>query len=86
MCDCELTPFPFSTLFTKTLWCRMLRSFYKSVRQFFVLDEATTAVEYAVMLALILMAVIAAIGTFGSQTGGLWGNTNTQFESHGFGS
>lgn len=47
-------------------------------------DEATTTVEYAVMLAFILMACIAAIGSLGSQSGGMWGNTRNQLESHGF--
>lgn len=35
--------------------------------------EAATSVEYSVMLALILMAVLAAVGTVGVQSGGLWG-------------
>ncbi len=35
-------------------------------------EEAATAVEYAVMLALIIMAVLGAIGSVGSKTGGLW--------------
>jgi pilus assembly protein Flp/PilA len=36
-------------------------------------QEAATSVEYSVMLALILMAVLAAVGTVGARTGGLWG-------------
>jgi pilus assembly protein Flp/PilA len=48
-------------------------------------DEAATAVEYAVLLALILMAVIGAIATFGSETGGLWGNIDTQLDATQFG-
>ena len=58
---------------------RFLRKFYRN-------EEGTTAVEYAVMLALILVVVISAIGAFGSQNGGLWGNTDSQFAAHGFGS
>ena len=48
-------------------------------------DEAATAVEYAVLLALILVAVIGAIATFGSQTGGLWGGIDTKLDSTQFG-
>jgi pilus assembly protein Flp/PilA len=36
-------------------------------------DEAATAVEYAVMLAMILIAVIGAIGMVGGQTANMWG-------------
>jgi pilus assembly protein Flp/PilA len=44
------------------------------ITQFLKNDEAATAVEYAVMLALILVSVIGAIGTVGAGTGGLWSN------------
>jgi Flp pilus assembly pilin Flp len=48
--------------------------------------EATTAVEYAVLLALILMSVIAAVSTVGSQSGGLWSNIKGQLQNTSFGS
>ena len=48
-------------------------------------DEAATAVEYAVLLALILMAVIGTIGAVGAQTGGLWGGIDTSLEATEFG-
>ena len=48
-------------------------------------DEAATAVEYAVLLALILMAVIGAVGSFGSEAGGLWGGVDTKLEATEFG-
>ncbi len=35
-------------------------------------EEATTAVEYAVMLAMVLMATIGAITSVGVGTGGMW--------------
>ena len=47
-------------------------------------DEAATAVEYAVILALILMAVVGAIGGLGTQTGGLWHGINGRLEDVGF--
>ena len=43
-------------------------------RRFFRDEKAATAVEYAVMLAMILITVIAAIGSAGSATGGMGGN------------
>ena len=49
-------------------------------------EDAATAVEYAVMLALILIAVIGAIGSVGAQTGGMWGTIDSDLTSVGFGS
>jgi Flp pilus assembly pilin Flp len=43
-------------------------------------EDATSAVEYAVMLALILVVAIGAISSFGSEQGGLWGNVGSQLE------
>ncbi len=57
-----------------------------SIRRFICEADGTTAVEYAVMLAMILMGVIATIGALGSQSGGMWGGVNTNLSSHGFGS
>jgi len=51
----------------------------------FLKDEsAATAVEYSVMLALVLMAVFASIGLFGSEASALWGNISTSIaaEAH----
>lgn len=47
-------------------------------------EEAATAVEYAVLLALILISVIGAIGAVGTQTGGMWSNNQAQLKSVGF--
>lgn len=58
----------------------------RHIKRFLVDTEATTAVEYAVMLAMILMAVISAVATVGSQSGGMWGNIDTDLTSAGFGS
>ena len=60
-----------------------MKTFFKTLwRQ----EDAATAVEYAVMLALILIAVIGAIGSVGAQTGGMWGNIDSDLTSAGFGS
>jgi pilus assembly protein Flp/PilA len=47
-------------------------------------EQGATSVEYAVVLALILIAVIGAIGSLGAETGGLWGGINTDLEDAGF--
>ena len=45
-------------------------------------DEAgATAVEYAVMLAMIIIAVIASVGSVGVGTGGLWSNTSSELSN-----
>jgi pilus assembly protein Flp/PilA len=49
-------------------------------------EDGTTAVEYAVMLALILAGIIASIASVGSGTGGLWSSTHQAFNAVGFGS
>lgn len=46
--------------------------------------EAATAVEYAVLLALILVAVISAIRSFGFANGGLWSNNIDRMSDAGF--
>jgi len=47
-------------------------------------EEAATATEYAVMLALILLAVIGVIGTLGAQSGGMWGGIEGDLRDVGF--
>jgi len=49
-------------------------SFASKVRRFLVSEDGPTAVEYAVMLALIIVVAIAGITTVGS-------NTNTTFSN-----
>jgi Flp pilus assembly pilin Flp len=47
--------------------------------------DGPTSVEYAVMLALIIGAIISAIGAVGSQTGGLWSNIYSSLNNVSFG-
>ena len=54
------------------------------IAQFLRDEAAASAVEYAVMLALILMSVIGAIGMVGAQSGGMWGNIIDQLTDVGF--
>ena len=46
-------------------------------------DEGATAVEYAVVLALILMVVISAVATLGVNTKGMWNFILTQLTAFG---
>lgn len=58
----------------------------QSLKRFLAEEDGPTAVEYAVLLGLILMAVVSAIGAFGGTTGAMFGNINSNMQSHGFGS
>ena len=51
-----------------------MRNLAKSVKRFLVSEDGPTAVEYAVMLALIVVVCLAAITAIGQ-------NANTQFET-----
>lgn len=55
------------------------------LRRFLRSDEAATAVEYAVMMALILLACIGAIRSLGDGSSGLWGNNKSELDAAGFG-
>ncbi len=48
----------------------------KSVRQFVVSEDGPTAVEYAVMLALILVACITIVTTLGTTISGTFSKVN----------
>lgn len=56
------------------------------IRQFVQGSEAAAAVEYAVLLALILVAIVGAIGAVGSTTGGMWGGIDASLVAIGLGS
>ena len=44
-------------------------------------QEAATAVEYAVMLALIIVVCFVAIGALGTQNAALWSDNNGQISA-----
>ena len=54
----------------------------KFFTDFLANDEGTTAVEYGVMLALILLGMIVSVGAFGGSTGSWWGGIVTEFTSY----
>ena len=56
---------------------------FKSIHRFVVADDATTAVEYAVLLAMILVAIIIGVTQAGGGVSAWWGNIKGELESHG---
>ena len=51
-----------------------MRKLVLAARSFLAEEDGPTAVEYAVMLSLVLMACFAAITTFGAKTNSLFQN------------
>jgi len=51
-----------------------MRKFYALTKQFVLAEDGPTAVEYAVMLALIIVVCIAAITTLGSNASNTFSN------------
>ena len=54
----------------------MYRTVVKTAVRFLKKDDGPTAVEYAVMLALIIVVCIAAIATLGSNANSTFGNVS----------
>jgi pilus assembly protein Flp/PilA len=52
------------------------------IQKFIQEEAAATAVEYAVMLALILMTMILAIQSFGGTIASMFGTANTEIDTH----
>ena len=53
-------------------------SMYNRVRRFLVSEDGPTAVEYAVMLALIVIVALTAIQTVGTRTSATFNNIANQ--------
>lgn len=56
----------------------------KTIQNFLYNDEAATAVEYAVMLALIIVSCVGGVLLVGQSTNTMWGNVDTELQGHGF--
>ena len=54
-----------------------MRDMLKKVQRFVVSEDGPTAVEYAVMLALILVACITIVTTLGTSISGTFNTVNT---------
>jgi pilus assembly protein Flp/PilA len=47
-------------------------------------EQAATAVEYAVMLAAVLMVILLAVGSVGAHSGGMWSRVLSSLLGVGF--
>ncbi len=55
-----------------------MKDFGKSIKRFLVSEDGPTAVEYAVMLALIVILAIGTITTLGTSIKSAFANVNTE--------
>ncbi len=53
----------------------------KRLLRFFCRDDGPTAVEYAVMLALIIVVCLTAISLVGGGTANMWSNNQQQIDN-----
>jgi pilus assembly protein Flp/PilA len=51
----------------------------KSLKRFLTAEDGPTAVEYAVMLALLIVICVGAVTTVGTKTSGSYSNTNSHY-------
>ena len=58
-----------------------MSSFFKSVQTFVASEDGPTAVEYAVMLALILVACITIVTNLGTTVSGTFSKVNSTLSS-----
>lgn len=56
----------------------MFGRFVRTAVRFLEKEDGPTAVEYAVMLALIIAVLIAAIGTIGTETNSMYNTISTE--------
>ncbi|MFN9720021.1 MAG: Flp family type IVb pilin [Planctomycetota bacterium] len=54
----------------------------EATRQFFFSEDGTAAVEYAVLLGGILLAIIVGVSTAGGGVGNWWGNIRNKILSY----
>lgn len=60
-------------------WCGPMKSLITFLKD----ESGPTAVEYAVMLGLIIMTAILAISSMGQQVGTLFSNADAEMQAHG---
>lgn len=58
--------------------------FLTSIRSFCTREDGVTAVEYCVMLALVLLTMLIGITAVGSGVSDWWNNINTELDTNGF--
>ena len=57
-----------------------MRSYMNKLRRFILEEDGPTAVEYAVMLAMIIMACLSAINVMGQQTANSFDDTSGKLQ------
>lgn len=58
--------------------------YLRPLKKFLTSDDATTAVEYCVMLGMILLILIVGLLSAGGGVSGWWNNINSDLDSSGF--
>ena len=69
-----------SAMSTKSSDTKNGKKLATQIESFHSINDATTVVEYAIMLALIVLVCIAAIILVGGEAGAFWGNNADQME------
>lgn len=64
----------------------MDRAWKSRLHRFLRSEDGPAAVEYAVLLALILTGIIASVSSFGAGTGGMFSTVNGELNNTNFGS
>lgn len=54
-----------------------MKDTFQAVKRFLTSEDGPTAVEYAVMLALIIVIAVATIGPLGNTVAGIFGSVDT---------
>ena len=62
-------------------WRLIMRSMLQATRAFLVSEDGPTAVEYAVMLALILVACVTIVTSLGTSVSSTFNRVNTALSS-----
>lgn len=58
-----------------------MKKFVESVKQFLVCEDGPTAVEYAVLVGLIIVALLVVIGTLQGSIAGIFGKASTALDA-----
>ncbi len=56
----------------------------RSVMRFLISEDGPTAVEYAVMIGLILLTVMVTVGQLAAKTGDLFNHSGAELQAAGF--